>query len=511
MAATAVLCALFTFLYKYFVSKAGEGAVRRLRDRLFSHILGLPYRWHVSVLTGDILQRCTSDVDVVRGFLTNQLTELCRIVIMVAAALLFMFFMSPPLAFAAAFFSLFTMLYTALFHRLIQSRFREADEAEGRLSTTVLENVTGVRVVRAFGAERAETEKFDRINRHYTQLWFRLGRVMSVYWGLGDLTTGLMTLSVILLGCLLCVQGQLTLGQYIVFLYYTSLLVLPIRSFGRILSEFSKVGVSLSRIGDILSQKEEDPQPAGLTPPMDGGLAFESVSFAYPGAEPVLKDVSFSLPGGKTLGVLGLTGSGKSTLTYLLTRLYPASSGKITVSGVDIGQISLGYLRKNVGLVLQEPFLFSRSIAENIAALDPCLDRDRVIACAKTAELHEAVMGFPEGYDTVIGERGVTLSGGQRQRVAIARLLYQAAPIMIFDDSLSAVDAITDQKIRAALKKVPATKLIISHRVSTLMDADRIIVLQDGRVVESGSHQELLDLGGLYCRVCRLQQSAMEQ
>ena len=508
----AVLSCVCTYFYRLFVAKGSEGVIKSLRDSLYRHIQHLPYKWHVSIQTGDIIQRCTSDVDVVRNFLSAQLTELFRTTILVAFAMYFMFAMNVTLAAVAAVFVPFTVAFTAVFYGSIAKRFKTADEAEGDLSACVQENLTGVRVVRAFGQEAAEIERFEKKNSLFADLWIKLGKVMSWYWSTGEVTTGSMVLSVVALGSYFAVSGKLLLGEYLVFLYYVSMIAWPVRSFGRIIGDMSKMSVSLERLGEILDAEEEKDDPAGKTPDMSGDIAFGDVGFAYDGGGDVLSHLSFTIPGGATFGVLGGTGSGKSTLTYLLTRLYDLAPGcgKITVGGVDLREMRLSHVRKSVGLVLQEPFLFSRTIAENIASLEPNPPMAEIREAAKTAALDDTVMDFDKGYDTVIGERGVTLSGGQRQRVAIARMLMQKAPIMIFDDSLSAVDALTDQKIRAALSKreSSSTTIIISHRITTLMHADCILVLQNGRLAEIGTHGELLAKNGLYKKVFDLQGGA---
>ncbi len=508
----AVLSCVCTYLYRLFVAKGSEGVIKSMRNALYRHIQHLPYQWHVSTQTGDIIQRCTSDVDVVRNFLASQLTELFRTVVLVAFALSFMFSMDAVLASVTAAFIPFTVITTAVFFGAIAKRFKIADEAEGDLSSCVQENLTGVRVVRAFGQEAAEIERFEKKNSLFAELWIKLGRVMSLYWSTGGITTGIMELVVVAVGSYFAVSGRLLLGEYLVFLYYAAMIAWPVRAFGRILGDMSKMGVSLERLGEILDEPEEIDDPNGKTPDMSGDIAFEDVSFAYEGGGDVLSHLSFKIPGGCTFGVLGSTGSGKSTLTYLLTRLYDLAPGcgRIAVGGVDVKEMRLSHVRKNVGLVLQEPFLFSRTIAENIASLDPNPPMGEIREAARVAALDETVLGFEKGYDTVIGERGVTLSGGQRQRVAIARMLMQKTPIMVFDDSLSAVDALTDQKIRAALsaREGSATTIIISHRITTLMHADCILVLKNGELAEIGSHGELLEKNGLYKRVYDLQGGA---
>ena len=510
----AVLSGLCTYGSRMGTAKASENFVKSLRDALYSHIQRLPYAWHVRNSTGEIIQRCTSDVEVVRNFVTNQLLEVCRIVFLVGFSLVVMLSMNLRMTLIAVAFLPIILLYSGFFYSRIAQRFLTADEAEGELSATVQENLTGVRVVRAFGREAFEVQRFDEKNERFSALWIRLGRLLSAYWGVGDLITGLQILTVISVGVLQTVDGAITLGEFLAFVSYNQSLIWPVRGLGRILSEMSKAGVSIERLAYILdSEPESDPADAE-TPPMDRDIVFDHVSFAY-GEQPVLRDVSFTIPAGKTFAVLGATGSGKSTLMHLLDRLYdlPPDSGHITIGGVDITRIRRPWLRRNIGIVLQEPFLFSRSIRENIAAVRPGAALEEVRRHAGTAHVDEAIREFADGYDTIVGERGVTLSGGQKQRVAIARTLMQDAPILIFDDSLSAVDAETDAEIRASLHKAKgsATVVLISHRITTLMQADCILVLQDGRVAEIGSHEELMARRGLYREIYDLQMTGEDR
>ena len=428
---------------------------------------------------------------------------------LIVLSLALMFGMNAKLSWIALCFIPVVMLYSGVFYAKISKRFQTADEAEGDLSAAAQENFTGVRVVRAFGRESYEIDRFQKKNEKFANLWIRLGHLLSAYWGIGDLVSNIQVMTIIVVGSLEAVAGNITLGEFIVFVSYNSMLVWPVRSLGRILSEMSKTGVSIGRIKEILDAKEEaDPEDA-VCPPMNGDVVFENVSFDYYGVNPVLKNVSFTVKAGTTVGILGSTGSGKSTMMYLLDRLYdlPEGHGRITISGVDIRRIPRGYLRKNIGFVLQEPFLFSKTIRENIGITHPAADLSAVRHSASIAAVDEAITEFSAGYDTVVGERGVTLSGGQKQRVAIARMLMQHAPIMVFDDSLSAVDAETDAKIRAALKENTgdSTVVLISHRITTLMHADRIFVIENGNIVQSGTHEELCRQDGLYKQIYDIQ------
>ena len=511
---TALANALCTYCSRVDTTRGSEGFVKTMRDKLFAHIGRLPYSWHVQNQTGDIIQRCTSDVEVVKDFVSGQLLEVFRTSFLVIWALIMMFSMNVRLSLIAMIFIPIVLLYSAIFYRKIGKKFRVADEAEGELSNIAQENLTGVRVVRAFGKEAAEIDKFKTQNHTYSNLWIKLGYLLGSYWGLGDLITGLQVMVVLVAGTVMAVNGNLTVGELLAFISYNSTLIWPIRSLGRTLSEMSKAGVSVDRLAYIWEAEEETDAADAEKPEVHGALTFEHVSFRYPDGSAVLHDLNFTVPAGKTYAVLGATGSGKSTLMHLLVRLYelPPESGRILLDGHDIAKIDRHYLREHVGIVLQEPFLYSRTIAENIAIKFPNADREKIRTAARIAAVDEAIEEFTDGYETVVGERGVTLSGGQKQRVAMARMLMQNASVMIFDDSLSAVDAETDEKIRNALLSMPtkATKLIISHRVTTLMQADCIVVLEKGKIAEMGSHKELLAENGIYKRIYDIQRADEE-
>ena len=494
---------------KVFAAKGSESFVKGMRDQLYDHIQKLPYSWHVKNQTGDIIQRCTSDVDVVRNFVTNQLMEVFRIIFLIVFYMVIMFSMNVKISLIAVSFFPIVILYSGYFFSKIAQHFQEADEAEGILSSVVQENLTGVRVVRAFGRESFERKRFDEKNERFAGLWIYLGKFLSLYWSIGDLITGIQILTVICMGVLFTVDGNLTVGEFIAFVSYNSSMAWPVRSLGRIISEMSKAGVSIDRIAYILDEKEEDDRPGVTKPAINKDIVFDKVNFKYEEGAAVLKDVSFTVPAGKTFAILGNTGSGKSTLVHLLNRLYdlPDGCGKITIGGVDIRDIDRQYLRSQIGMVLQEPFLYSGSIKENVGITMESSAFDDIREACEIACVDSAIDSFTDGYETIVGERGVTLSGGQKQRVAIARMLVEHTPVMIFDDSLSAVDAQTDAMIREALKKRMAgtTVILIAHRITTLMQADCIMVLEDGAVAEMGSHEQLMEHHGIYRRIYDIQ------
>ena len=508
----ALFAALCRYVWRTFNVRAAETLVQRMRNMLFSHIQKLPFSFHMSNQTGDIIQRCTSDVDTVKNFLSEQMTGIVQIVMQVGTSMWMMFSMNSDLALVSALTMPIILIYSAVFGKKIGAGFKKCDEAEGQLSSCAQENLTGVRVVRAFGREKHESQRFKSLNDNYTSLWVKLSRLMAAFWGFGDLFAGLQIMLILVLGVDLCVNHSMTAGELIAFLSYNAMLSWPIRRLGRMISEMSKAGISIERLAYILDSEIETDDPEASEPSLDGDIVFDNVSFAYDGCPELLHNISFEVKAGSTVGIIGGTGSGKSTLMHLLGRLYelPEGSGSITVGGRDIRKIKAKHLRKNVGIVLQEPYLFSRSIAENIAITSECVNMDEVRNAAVTASLDETVMSFSDGYDTFVGEKGVTLSGGQKQRTAIARLLTQKTPIMIFDDSLSAVDAETDAKIRSALSTGVgnATVFLISHRTATLMNSDLIIVLDKGRIAEMGDHKSLMEKeNGIYRRIYNLQMS----
>ena len=511
MAAFGLLSALFRYWTNLYSAKAGETLVKTSRDLLYHHIQHLPWKWHMENPTGDIIQRCTSDVERIKTFFQEQFVSVFRIIVMIVLALLCMILMNWKLALVPLIMFPIVVVYSILFHNSLRDSFTDCDEAEGVLSTIAQENLTGVRVVRAFGREEFERERFEKQNQEYTGLWVKLCRLMSDFWAIGDVSSCLQTMLVVVIGSVLCVKGELSEGDFVSFCIYNSMIIGPVRRLGRIISEMSKASVSVARIAEVLDAPVETDAPDAQEKPMDGDIVFEHVTFRYETGPDVLSDVSFKIPAGTSFGILGGTGSGKSSLLLMLCRLYAPSSGRVTVGGEDIASMPAQWVRDHVGVVLQEPFLFSRSIEENIGICGA--DDETIRRAAKTACIHDDIEQFTQGYETMVGERGVTLSGGQKQRVAIARMLTKKTPVMVFDDSLSAVDTQTDEKIRGALSRdlKDATTIIISHRITTLMDCDNILVLEHGKVLQLGTPQELLAQDGLFRQIYEMQMSIGEE
>ena len=512
--AVALVQVISQYTFRVYNTKASETLVKTMRDQLFSHIQHLPFSWYMKNRTGDIIQRCTSDIDTTKNFLSEQLTAIFRISLLLALSITFMLSMHPLLTFIALIPAPVVILYSFHFHKKVHDGFEKCDENEGKLSAMAQENLTGVRVVRAFGQERSEIDKFEKQNNHYTALWEQMGKTLSRFWSTSDILSGIQVMLVVIFGAYFCIHGTLHSGEYIAFISYNSMMVWPIRQLGRLISELRKAGVSIDRVAYIMNSPVEQDDADAVDAPMDGDIRFEHVSFGYENSPEILHDIDFTMKSGTTLGILGGTGSGKTTLMLLLDKLYPLEEGcgRITVGGTDIRKIRTEHLRRNIGMVLQEPYLFSRTIGENIGIVAPELDMQAVREAAQAAALDESITSFTAGYDTMVGERGVTLSGGQKQRAAIARMLLSDTPIMIFDDSLSAVDTETDAKIRHAIQKRfgKASVILISHRITTLSAADKIIVLDGGRIAEEGTHDTLKAAGGIYQKIYEAQSGIEE-
>ena len=505
---------VFTFIKGRSSAIASENIARKLRNDLYRHLQHLPFAYHVKAQAGELIQRCTSDVDTIRRFLAVQVMEVVNTVLMVVIAMSILLPRSVPITLYSLILVPPLFCFATWFFKMVHKSFEVADEADGVLNAVLQENLSGVRVVRAFGQQEREVEKFDRVNNDLRKKNLRLNELLAIYWGGGDAISMTQTLLTLVVCIIYACNGWITVGTLIVFTSTLGMLLFPIRQLGRTLSDAGKAMVSMKRVQAILHEEAELDEPNALKPDLHGDIVFDHVSFAYPDDNvPVLRDVSFTIPAGKTAAVLGGTGSGKSTMMYLLQRLYTPTSGKITIGGVDIQQIDRKYLRAHVGLILQEPFLYSKSIRENVGITAPEQEAERIEHAADIASASGFIAKADKGWETVVGERGVTLSGGQKQRIAIARTLLKDNNILIFDDSLSAVDTETDAQIRAALRHAQkdVTTLIISHRVTTLSQADLILVLENGQITQQGTHAELCSQPGLYQRINSIQNALEEE
>lgn len=499
----------FHYLRGKWSATAAETIAQNLRKKLYNHLQHLPYEYYIKAKTGDLIQRCTSDVDQIRQFLAVQLTEVGRAVFMLLSLAVIMVNLHAQLALISMSIIPVILGFSYFFYKRVKRSFKDADEAEGSMSTVLQENLIGVRIVRAFARQNYEIDKFDQKNVHYRDRLYQVLLWLAWFWSISDLLSMLQTAAVVVVGALWAAQGYLTLGTLVVFTTYIGMLLWPVRQMGRILTDLGKTLVALDRIQQILDEPKEIVKKNEDRPVITGELTFNQVCFSYCDGRKILKDISFHIHPGETVAILGPTGSGKSTLVHLLTRLYDYQSGSIKIGQHELVNIEKKWLRKHIGLVLQEPFLFARSIKENIRLARPESQDPEIVEVARFAAIHDVITSFDLGYDTLVGERGVSLSGGQKQRVAIARTLIRECPILIFDDSLSAVDTETDAAIRNSLKErnQQATTLIISHRINTLAEADKILVLEEGQITQSGTHQELLKKPGLYRRVWELQNS----
>ncbi len=503
---------LFLFLRVKLSAITSERSSKRMRDRLYSHILRQPFDYHVKAQTGDLIQRSTSDIETAQNFVANQSVEAFSIILQVIFVTAFMLTMSPRYTIITVLLIPLVLILTVRFFKSMMTVFLETDESEGIMSTTLQESLTGVRVVKAFAAQSFEMEKFDQTNKAYRDNIMKIVRLMANFWSSTDFLCMLQFAAVIAAGAYMVATGSLTLGVMVAFITYAGMLIWPIRGLGQMMGFMGQAFVALTRIQEILEHQpesyDEGRQPADLK----GHLVFRDVHFGYTKNKPLLNGITFEVAPGTTTAILGATGSGKSSLVHLLLRLYDYQAGSITIDGIELSEISRRWIRKHIGMVLQEPFLFSRSVLDNIRVASPGSDDEAVLNAARTACLDESIESFEQGYETMVGERGVTLSGGQRQRVAIARTLLRKAPVLIFDDSLSAVDTETDAAIRTALRerKEKTTTLIISHRIATLSEADQILVLDRGSIIQSGCHESLIKQEGLYKKIWEMQSKLNE-
>lgn len=497
---------LFSFLREKFAGTTSESIAKNLRDDLYNVILKANYDFYSKFQSGDVIQRCTSDVENVRRFLAADAISVWRIIFMIAFVLYVMVNLDSKMTFiSSAVIPLLTGTAFWFFLK-VKKHFEKVDEAEAAVTTVVQENITGVRVVKAFTREEYEIEKFIKKNSEYRSLDFNLLKHFAYFWTISDFLALTQFALVIVLGSYYAIKGEITIGTFVAFTTYVGMLLWPVRELGILLSNFGKVRVSLKRINEILSYELEDLSEKDDYK-IEGEIEFKDVWFGYNPEHPVLKGVSFKIGKGETVAFFGSTGSGKSTIVSLIMKLYTPDSGKILIDGMDINDIPKRILRKHIGLVPQEAFLFSKTVKENISITKPEASEIEVIESAKLAAVHEDVVKLEKGYDTIVGEKGVTLSGGQRQRITIARTLLRDYPILIFDDSMSAVDTETEVQIRQAIRErsKEATTIIISHRISSIKDADKIIVFENGVITNIGTHEELINQPGLYQKVWKIE------
>ena len=507
--AFAICRSIFTFLQMNTANAATERVIQNVRNRLYNHIQLLPYTYHANAKTGNLIQRCTSDIDTIRIALYSQIPETVGSVFLIIYTVFLMIQSNIKLALVSCAVLPITAIFSGIFFYVIEKQFKTAADREAAMTAVLQESLTGIRVIKAFTRQQYEMEKFKTASEAYMKRNLIVIRCFAFFWSGSDFLSYIQIFIVILYGSFLAYRGEISVGMLIAFISYIGILIQPVRQLGRILGNIGKACVSVGRIEELFREEPEELFSTQAKPEIKGNIVFDSVSFAYPGAEntPVLDNVSFSIKQGQTAAILGPTGSGKSSLVHLLDRLYDYTSGSITIDGVELHSIDKGWIRSQIGLILQEPFLYAKTIMENIKLAAP--DTNDAIAqrYARIAALDGEIHYFADGYSTVVGERGVSLSGGQKQRLAIARTLIKDAPILIFDDSLSAVDVETDAAIRAALKNENKHKtvIIISHRIATVKDADIIIVLEKGKITEQGTHRELIQHDGLYKRIYDIQ------
>ncbi|MEN4042029.1 MAG: ABC transporter ATP-binding protein [Anaerolineaceae bacterium] len=503
----------FTFLSGRLAAQTAEGATRRLRNYLFDHIQHLPFFYHKRTETGELIQRSTSDVDALRRFYADQAIGVGRIILLFIINFAAILHLNTRLGLISVIVVPLVVLVSIFFFRIVSKAYEAYQEQEATLSTTLQENLTGVRVVKAFARQQYEINKFERDNQEKFQRGKRLLLMHALFWPASDILCGAQILAGYFIGAMMAIQGEITPGTFLAYTGLVIWIIWPMRNLGRLIVQMSTGMVSYNRVMGIIKENREPLDLGVYTPHGDlkGDLIFDRVSFYYEDDEEnVLEDISFHCKPGHVVALLGSTGSGKTTLVNLLPRFYDYTSGRILLDNVELTRYPRRYLRKQIGIVEQEPFLFSRSIRENIIyGVDRSVPEEEIYAAAKAAAIHDVIMTFPQGYSTLVGEKGVTLSGGQKQRVAIARTLLKNPRILILDDSTSSVDLETEAEIREALQNLMKnrTTFVIAHRVQSLMDADLILVMEKGRIVQRGVHEELILQPGAYAQIYEIQTS----
>jgi len=515
----AVITGGFTFLSGSLAARTAEGLARRLRNTLFDHIQHLPFQYHDATPTGDLIERCTSDVDALRTFFADQVINAGQIVVLFTVNISAIITLSPVLALRSVLIIPLLVGISLFFFRKISKVYEAYQEQEAILSTALQENLSGVRVVKAFARQDYEIDKFERENMEKYVRGRKFIMMHALFWPTSDILSSFQMIAGLGMAALMTINTELTLGSYVAYAGMILWIIMPMRNLGRLIVQMSSGIVSFGRVKDVIKVAREE-MAAGIEPAgsiLRGEIRFDKVGFAYEGGAAVLHDIDLTCQPGQAVALLGTTGSGKTTLVNLLPRFYDYTSGSLTLDGIELNQYSKEFLRQNIGIVEQEPFLFSRTIRENITlGVNREVNEDEIIAAAKAAAIHETILSFPQGYDTLVGERGVTLSGGQKQRVAIARTVLKDPRILILDDSTSSVDTLTEFEIRAALEKlmVGRTSFIIAHRIQSVMNADQIIVMEHGRIVQRGSHDDLIQEAGIYREIHQMQtyiETALEE
>jgi ATP-binding cassette subfamily B protein len=508
----ALLEGAFTFLSGRLAARTAEGSALRLRNYLFDHIQRLSFSYHDRTPTGDLIQRVSSDVDAVRRFFAEQAIGIGRIALLFAVNWIALLGLNTRLGLFSVAVVPIILLMSIFFFKRVSKAYENYQEQDARLSTTLQENLTGVRVVKAFARQAYEREKFERENWEKFRRGKRFLLLHTFYWPIADVLCGTQMLAGFTYGALMVMNGSLSLGTYLAYMGLIVLLIWPMRELGRFIVQASTGLVSHERLMEVVREDREPIDEGSYVPPaagrVRGALEFREVGFEYETESRVLKDISFHVQPGQVVALLGPTGSGKTTLVNLLPRFYEYTFGSLTLDGVELREYPRQYLRQQIGIVEQEPFLFSRTLRENITyGVGREVSDAEVEAAARAAAIHEVIVSFPDGYNTLVGEKGITLSGGQKQRVAIARTLLKDPRLLILDDSTSSVDTETEAAIREALERLMEgrTTFVIAHRIQSVMNADQILVLDHGHIAQRGTHAELVAQDGLYRRIYDLQ------
>ena len=491
-----------------------EGISLNMRNKLFRHIGNLSYSYHNNVDSGDLIQRCTSDIETIKGFLSNQLPQILYIFASLISGAVQMASINVGIMLITLCVIPINFIASAIYFKYVSKKFDEIEKVEANMITCIEENVNGARVVKAFANELEEIEKFDKKNTVYKEEVEHLNKAMAYFWGFSDGITILQYAVTIGYCIFLAEQNLVGVGDIVVCISYISMLVYPIRSLGRIIGDFGKSIVAAKRVDEILSKDDEFIINGTLKPEIKGNISFKNVCFKFEDADnELLNNITFDIKAGETIAIVGKTGCGKSTIVHILERMLEYTSGSILIDGVELKDIDKKWLRDHIGIVLQDPFLYNKNILENVRISSPNKTIDDVYKATKMAHVHTDILNFDKKYETLVGEKGVTLSGGQKQRLAIARMLILNKPVLIFDDSLSAVDTETDQSIRNSIKtnSKETTTIIITHRITTAKEADKIIVLENGNIADIGTHAELSNKDGLYASLWKIQGALEEE